>query len=100
MWLRDLFEPEPDQWGLRGDPYLWQELKEQLGMAPAPDTEQELVALLGRTIKGLLGEPFTMDGQLYVERFAHGGMSSSSVSGDSWLRKGITHLVERCRTPR
>ena len=98
--LRDLFEPEPDQWGLRGDPYLWQELKEQLGMAPAPDTEQELVALLGRTIKGLLGEPFTMDGQLYVERFAHGGMSSGWVSGEWWLVKGIPLLVKRRRSTR
>ena len=98
--LRDLFEPEPDQWGLRGDPYLWQELKEQLGMAPAPDTEQELVALLGRTIKGLLGEPFTMDGQLYVERFAHGGMSSGRVSGEWWLVKGIPLLVARWLTAR
>ena len=98
--LRDTVEPEPDQWGLRGDPYLWQELKEQLGMAPAPDTEQELVALLGRTIKGLLGEPFTMDGQYFVDRFAHGGMSSGWVSGEWWLVKGIPLLVKRRRSTR
>jgi len=98
--LRDLFEPEPDQWGLRGDPYLWKELKEQLGVAPAPDTEQELVALLGQTIEELVGEPLAKDGQFYVERFAHGGMSSGWVSGEWWLRMGIPLLVERWWTTR
>ena len=24
-----IFTPEPDQWGLRGDPFLWQLLKER-----------------------------------------------------------------------
>jgi len=26
--VADLFDPEPEQWGLRGDPYLWREMKE------------------------------------------------------------------------
>ena len=100
MLLRDLFEQESDQWGLRGDRYLWKELKEQLRVALAPDTEHELVALLGQTIKELVGEPLTMEGQLYVERFAHGGMSSGRVSGEWWLVKGIPLLVARWLTAR
>ena len=27
--LSVIFEEEPDQWGLRGDPFLWAELKEE-----------------------------------------------------------------------
>lgn len=25
--IGDLFDPEPVQWGLRGDPYLWREFR-------------------------------------------------------------------------
>ena len=100
MKLRDLFEPEPEQWGQRGDSYLWKECKAQLGVVQPPDTEQELVALLSQTIEELVGEPLTKDGQYFVDRFAHGGMSSGWVSGEWWLVKGIPLLVARWLTAR
>ena len=31
-----IFTPEPDQWGLRGDPFLWQLLKERYQAVELP----------------------------------------------------------------
>lgn len=33
-----IFTPEPDQWGLRGDPFLWQLLKERYQAVELPYT--------------------------------------------------------------
>jgi hypothetical protein len=35
--ISDLFLPEPLQWGLRGDPYLWREMAEHFkgGLFPS-----------------------------------------------------------------
>ena len=38
--LASLFEELPRQWGLRGDPHLWQEMKATLGNAAYPATEK------------------------------------------------------------
>ena len=32
----DLFDPEPEQWGLRGDPWVWRALRDHLGEAYLP----------------------------------------------------------------
>ena len=39
MKYSDLFEPEPEKWGLRGDTYLWRELKEHFGDNELPNDE-------------------------------------------------------------
>ena len=46
MKISEIFEDEPTQWGLRGDPFLWRELKEFFKEIDMPDTPQELQALI------------------------------------------------------
>ena len=35
-WWDDLFEPEPEQWGLRGDPYAWMAMRDLVRDRPRP----------------------------------------------------------------
>src|SRR5262245_34653123 len=44
--LSALFDPEPHTWGLRGDPYLWRELRERLSSTDFPASADEVTALL------------------------------------------------------
>ena len=37
-----IFDPEPLQWGLRGDPFLWEYLKEQYQDMPLPYSAKTL----------------------------------------------------------
>ena len=83
-----IFTPEPDQWGLRGDPFLWQLLKEryQAVELPYPPNVADLT--------GELPEPGK---HYYVDQFAktHVGMSTGWISGDFWQATAIPLLMER-----
>lgn len=95
--LARLFQDEPWQWGLRGDPHLWREMKATLSSSAFPSTEEQLTALLEQTDQRLTGTPLTQGDPIYVERYNHGGMSGGCVSPQFWLEKAIPLLLERYR---
>lgn len=92
--LSVIFERKPRQWGLRGDPYLWEEMKE-LCVGDSLDIDDYGIAdFVSKYFEKTTGQPLTFDAQAYVERLAHGGMSSGSVSGSFWITRGIPLLIE------
>jgi hypothetical protein len=95
--LVSLFRDEPSHWGLRGDPYLWQEMKAALGNHIYPSTEEQLTALLEQTYQQLTGTPLNSPDPIFVERYSHGGMSSGYVSPQFWAEKAIPLLRARYR---
>ena len=82
-----IFTPEPDQWGLRGDPFLWRLLKERYQAA------EEILHIFA-DLTGELPEPGK---HYYVDQFAktHVGMSTGWISGDFWQVTAIPLLMER-----
>jgi hypothetical protein len=90
-----LFSEEPHQWGLRGDPFLWKEIVQSIGGQPLPDTELQLSQLLDSTFERLVGCPISQLEDAYVERYAHGGMSSGHVSPEFWREKAFPMLLAR-----
>ena len=50
MKVSELFEPEPARWGLRGDPFLWRAMSEQLAWTELPDTQNRLVGCCTRLL--------------------------------------------------
>ena len=92
-----IFAPEPDQWGLRGDPFLWRLLKERYQTAELPYPPEALRAEILRVFADLTGEQPAPGKWYYVGRFAqtHVGMSTGWVSGGFWLDKAIPLLMER-----
>jgi hypothetical protein len=95
--VASLFQDEPTRWGLRGDPYLWQEMKATLGSYRYPGTEEQLTVLLEQTYQQLTGTPLTNHDPIFVERYSHGGMSSGYVSPQFWAEKAIPLLRARYR---
>lgn len=92
--LSVIFERKPRQWGLRGDSYLWEEMKE-LCVGDSLDIDDYGIAdFVSKYFEKTTGQPLTFDAQAYVERLAHGGMSSGSVSGSFWITRGIPLLIE------
>ncbi|AFT73278.1 MAG: hypothetical protein CL601_01185 [Alteromonas sp.] len=51
----EIFEHEPTQWGLRGDPLLWRELKSRLKHDEMPNTPDELMKALETEFKNCTG---------------------------------------------
>lgn len=99
MRMDELFAEEPEQWGLRGDPYVWMTLRERLAGLPVPDKESALEEVLIAAFNAVVGVDLENgDGDewgVYREEFAHGGMSSGHVCIEVWRDRLIPLLVSR-----
>ncbi|ARK10097.1 putative molybdenum carrier protein [Fibrella sp. ES10-3-2-2] len=93
--LAILFQERPTQWGLRGDPFLWDELEQVSRTLVLPKTTQELRNLLLLLISNLIGEELIHGKLVPVARYSFGGMSSGMVYADFWLERAIPLLQER-----
>lgn len=93
--IASLFEERPFRWGLRGDPFLWQEMRAHFDEIPLPASTRELAELIEAAFALLTGHPLSESEPFFIERFSHGGMSSGMVSPEFWRDKAIPMLQER-----
>lgn len=61
--------------GLRGEPFLWNELREHFLKTELPDTSEELLQLVASKIEDLIGSDVRSDQPIFVERYDSRGMS-------------------------
>lgn len=94
-YVGDLFAVEPIQWGLRGDPFLWRDMREHLKHTPMPQTDGEFANQIKEVFKSLTGHHFDETKPFCLKKYAHGGMSSGMVSPEFWQGPGIRLLRER-----
>lgn len=100
-WWDGLFSPPPEQWGLRGDPLLWQHLRATLRDRARPTDTTALEAEIVRAIETAIGAPVAgSDETVFVPDFARGGMSSGHVHLDTWRGTLIPLLIIRSCLPR
>jgi len=97
-WWEALFEPQPEQWGLRGDPFAWRALATELRTRRRPRDEGELTRELGGAFARVVG--VALDDQsvresVSVAEFAHGGLSSGMVHLPTWRGTLIPLLLRR-----
>ncbi|MEU5709934.1 hypothetical protein [Streptomyces flaveolus] len=97
--MSDLFDPEPEQWGLRGDPYVWQALRDHLSGTEIPASVDEVISLLRMAFSEVVGVDIVTEreSQVYREQYAHGGMSSGFVALHVWRDRLMPMLVDRAR---
>src|SRR4051812_6827609 len=95
--VADLFDPEPPQWGLRGDPWVWRALRDRLGGTYLPPSAGEVESMLYAAFNRLVAVDLATDvaPEVYREEFAHGGLSSGQVSLDIWRSYLMPLLVDR-----
>jgi hypothetical protein len=90
-----LFEEEPEQWGLRGDPFLWAAMRSHFETMECPATPKELVHLIERAYATLTGHSLHEREMFFVPEFSHGGMSSGHVSPEFWTETALPLLLSR-----
>jgi hypothetical protein len=90
-----LMTPKPQQWSLRGDPYLWDEMVNHLATTKIPASIDDLTAIIEKAFIELTAHPITYRDNFYTEKYAHGGMSSGHIDPRFWKNKLIPLLVER-----
>ena len=95
MYLQNIFDKEPIQWGLRGDPYMWKELKHLIRSKNFPKNEIDFINLLNNLFMEITGFLPEKNKNYFVEKFNYGGMSSGHISSDFWIEIGFPLLIER-----
>lgn len=96
--VSDLFEPSPTQWGLRGDLFLWLEMRQALCLVNLPKDTDQLAGVISAAFQTLTGKSLVSrvgENDFLVERFNRGGMSSGYVSSLYWLNEFIPQLQAR-----
>ncbi|MFJ7017995.1 hypothetical protein ACIQUW_06510 [Streptomyces sp. NPDC101117] len=97
--MADLFDPEPEVWGLRGDPYAWRDLRDHLSGVDIPASADEVLSLLRVSFRDVVGVDLATEreSQAYREQYAHGGMSSGYVDLGTWRERLLPMLAERAK---
>jgi hypothetical protein len=90
-----IFNQAPSNWGLRGDPYFWDDLKQHFKDFSLPYSINSFVDELNRYFEKVTGERLTRGCQVNVPKYSHGGLSSGTVSGAYWIEHGIPLLIKR-----
>jgi hypothetical protein len=96
-----LFKPEPVQWGLRADPFLWRAMARALTGRPLPNTEDQLDASIEAECERLTGSPLPPQSSvsdsdsIFVKRYSRGGMSSGHISPHFWRVTALPLLRSR-----
>ena len=93
--LDALFARKPRRWGLRGDPFLWQEMRERFVGWPIPESGEELELTVAEAFLSLAGQPISAEESVFVERLEHGGMSGGHVWPRFWREIALPLLVKR-----
>lgn len=91
----DLFYPATDQWGARGDPFLWIEMAQALCHVPLSDDDDTLRRRLEASFHALTGVNIGEPNNLFVRRYARGGMSNGMVACSAWNETLVPLLVQR-----
>lgn len=100
QFISQLFETEPPRWGLRGDPHLWQSLKEFFASVPMPTTETELQGHFAEAFETITKHRLDVQDTFYVESLAHGGMSSGMIDPQFWRERIWPLVLERFKQVR
>lgn len=88
-----LFQPWSKPWGLRGDPFLWEELSQVLAKEPLPASLTQLVALIEKSFEQLVGCSLsTHHNSVYVERYDRGGISGGHICFAFWKGEAIPEI--------
>ena len=87
-----LFAKAPRQWNLRGDPWLWQDLKQNIETAKPPANADEFVAWLESEFERLIGVPISHADIVFLEKYSHGGMSSGCINPKFWRETVLPFL--------
>lgn len=90
-----LFDVKPSQWGLRGDPLLWEAMKKEFANIDFADDLSVFISYFKSTFNKITKQDFDLCDDFYMKDFATGGMSSGMISMSFWREVALPLVVER-----
>lgn len=95
VFVSAIFEEKPEQWGFRGDPYLWEEMKKEFSRVSITISSDDFIKKFNAIFEKLTGNPLASTTDIFLEKYAHGGMSSGRICVEFWNEKILPMLVDR-----
>lgn len=93
--IADLFRHEPFDWGLRGDPYLWKDMRDYFENWVLPDSIGELDRRIAIAFEHLTGASIDSKEPVFNPQYDMGGMSSGHIDPGFWRSLALDHLREQ-----
>ncbi|MFD3449765.1 hypothetical protein ACFDTO_34900 [Microbacteriaceae bacterium 4G12] len=90
-----IFNKKPEEWGLRGDPFLWNDLENAFSQVLLPCTEEEFMLKMNEYFLTLTGHDLEENNDFYVEQYNKGGMSSGYICPEFWRNELVPLLIQR-----
>lgn len=90
-----LFDPEPDQWGMRGDKFLWRLLQMELMKGRLPLNLADLAEMLNDALLRIVGRPVDEHLETMIPGLPTQGMSGGVISGAFWSLTALPLLLSR-----
>lgn len=98
IFVSAIFEDTPRQWGLRGDPYLWEEMRNEFSAVPVTISLEDFEKRFKEAFEKITGVPLTRGCHIFLSKYAHGGMSSGQICGEFWIDNAFPLLLERLKS--
>lgn len=95
FFVSEIFDEKPAQWGLRGDPYLWDEMQKEFSTVPIVVSVEMFREMFYAAFAKLTNASLMPGKMVYCPEYAHGGMSSGKISGDFWTGTVLPLLLSR-----
>jgi molybdenum cofactor cytidylyltransferase len=95
--LGELFTPVPLRWGLRGDPHLWEAMRQRFADHAFPADQWSLMDAVRSAFEELTGVRLDANiGHVPIPAYRTGsGISDGVVDGDWWHDVGQALLLDR-----
>ncbi|AKS45440.1 hypothetical protein SAMN05444287_0534 [Octadecabacter temperatus] len=93
--IERIFSTVQTRWGLRGDPLLWDAIKQRMILRGLPDTADQFAAQLAQDYFEIVGQHLDESDDFVgvtTLRRENGGMSNGMVSPKAW-REGLMPLL-------
>ncbi|WP_113423428.1 hypothetical protein [Rhizobium sp. SYY.PMSO] len=93
-----IFANQPQQWGFRGDPYLWRLLATKLAGIPDAANGEAAIETIYRVFTEITGEHLDIAGDFRLDGIPEHGMSGGLISGETWRGLLIPLLRSRAES--
>lgn len=95
--IEEIFKDEPSQWGLRGDPYMWRELKNAFSDLTENLSQSGFEKELEKRFKSIMQQEGkqTSNKTVWFKKFPQLGMSGGTISLEWWKEMGLPLIKRR-----
>nr|WP_325249742.1 hypothetical protein [Amylibacter sp.] len=95
LTIGDLMRETPKGWGLRGDPFLWEQLRTELNEIKLPRSRSELALKLEQLFGKVTERSLALESEFVMPEHAHGGMSSGMISCLFWRETAFPLILNK-----